>query len=376
MLTSLRMKGYRGFRDYGVEGLAHVNLLVGRNNCGKTSILEAVHLLASGADPEVLAQIAERRGEVVAASSSHEGYRSDGPPTPTCVHFFHGHEFGPDSEFRIHGSDHREEAVVQVKTIADLDQQQQQLFADYDKDLLQPPLVMVTTGRHDGSLTEPLAVTLTDEGALSQRPTVRYGRLRRARTEPLPPVEFISPDSLMPRSMSAMWNSVLTDGKESDVIAAMRILEPAIENIFFLSGATPYRFGGRSGILVAFRGTKRREPLGSHGDGMRRLLAIALALSQARGGILLIDEIDTGLHYSVMGDMWRLVVETAQQSDVQVFATTHSLDCVRGLAWLCDNYPALAKEVSVQKIEPTLEESVTLDAGELMVAVDQEIEVR
>jgi len=106
------------------------------------------------------------------------------------------------------------------------------------------------------------------------------------------------------------------------------------------------------------------------------MLAIALALIQARGGLLLIDEIDTGLHYSVMGDMWRLVVEAAQRSDVQVFATTHSLDCLRGLAWLCDNNPKLAENVSVQKIEPKLNESVAFSAGELIVAVDQEIEVR
>lgn len=109
---------------------------------------------------------------------------------------------------------------------------------------------------------------------------------------------------------------------------------------------------------------------------MRRMLSLALALIQARGGLLLVDEIDTGLHYSIMSDMWRLVVETAQRSDVQVFATTHNSDCVRGLAWLCDNDPSLAKEVSVQKIEPTLEESVAFGAGELIVAVDQEIEVR
>ena len=109
---------------------------------------------------------------------------------------------------------------------------------------------------------------------------------------------------------------------------------------------------------------------------MRRLLALSLSLVQSEGGILLVDEIDTGLHYSVMGDMWSLVAETARRRDVQVLATTHSSDCVRGLAWLCENHPDLGKEVSLQKIEPDLDEAVALNAEQIVLAVNQGMEVR
>ena len=95
-----------------------------------------------------------------------------------------------------------------------------------------------------------------------------------------------------------------------------------------------------------------------------------------KNGVLLIDEVDTGLHYSIMGDMWLLVVEAARQNNIQVFLTTHSLDCVRGLAWLCRNHPELGEEVSLQKIEANLNESVSLNADEIQIAVDQDLEVR
>ena len=61
MLTSLKLTGYRRFESYRLDGLTRVNLLVGRNNCGKTSILEAVDLVVAQGDPSVLRNAATRR---------------------------------------------------------------------------------------------------------------------------------------------------------------------------------------------------------------------------------------------------------------------------------------------------------------------------
>ncbi len=61
---------------------------------------------------------------------------------------------------------------------------------------------------------------------------------------------------------------------------------------------------------------------------MGRLLGVALALVNASDGVLLIDEIESGLHYTVQADMWRLIFRVAHRLNVQVFATTHSWDCI------------------------------------------------
>ena len=109
---------------------------------------------------------------------------------------------------------------------------------------------------------------------------------------------------------------------------------------------------------------------------MRRLFALSLALAQTEHGVLLVDEIDTGLHWAVMEDMWRLVVDTARKSSVQVFATTHSFDCIRGLAALVESCPEAAAEVSIHKIERALHKAVRFADDDIPAIVEQNIEVR
>lgn len=60
----------------------------------------------------------------------------------------------------------------------------------------------------------------------------------------------------------------------------------------------------------------------------RNLTRIVLAAATVPGGLVLVDEIENGLHHSVLPDVWRVVGKTAEAFDVQVFATTHSFECV------------------------------------------------
>jgi AAA15 family ATPase/GTPase len=69
-------------------------------------------------------------------------------------------------------------------------------------------------------------------------------------------------------------------------------------------------------------------PIPFMGDGIRRVLSIVLAIANAPGGVVLIDEVENGLHYSVMKDVWKAIALAARQFDVQVFATTHSWECI------------------------------------------------
>ena len=82
--------------------------------------------------------------------------------------------------------------------------------------------------------------------------------------------------------MSEMWNKVVKEGKEQDVVGAMQILDKSLKSIVFLSGEMPYRSESRGGIMLGFEGVQGRLPLGSYGEGMRRLLALALALDRQK----------------------------------------------------------------------------------------------
>ena len=173
-----------------------------------------------------------------------------------------------------------------------------------------------------------------------------------------------------------MWDKVTQEGKEADVVQALQIIEPRISDIRFLTGGG--RVSGRfAGILVELDGKPaERVPLGSFGDGLRRLLSLSIAMIQSAKGVLLIDEIDTGLHFSVMAKLWRFIIDAARTFDVQVFATTHSLDCLRGMAQLFEDFPEYGTEASLQRITTDLQESVTFSAHEIAIAMRQELEVR
>jgi predicted ATPase len=101
------------------------------------------------------------------------------------------------------------------------------------------------------------------------------------------------------------------------------------------------------------------------------MLAMAIAITHCKGGILLVDEIDTGLHYTVMAEMWKLIYNAAKELDVQVFATTHSYDCVYSLAPLCgpSNGEGGEDAITVQRIEMGKSKAVPYNETEIKTAV-------
>ena len=99
MIESLAVENYRSFESYRIDRLTTVNLLVGRNNCGNTSLLEAIDFVAAKGSLASLVRTAIRRNEMVAA------FDEDAlPPNeylPEMTHFFHGHAAGHESQFVI-----------------------------------------------------------------------------------------------------------------------------------------------------------------------------------------------------------------------------------------------------------------------------------
>ena len=107
---------------------------------------------------------------------------------------------------------------------------------------------------------------------------------------------------------------------------------------------------------------------------MIRIFGIALALENAKDGLLLIDEVENGLHYSVQPDVWRFLFQAATKLNVQVFATTHSYDCIKSFEGL--------RERRGRSVDPTRPEGRAdlrrriRQAHDLKIVVDGQIEVR
>jgi AAA15 family ATPase/GTPase len=122
-----------------------------------------------------------------------------------------------------------------------------------------------------------------------------------------------------------LWDGIALTGLEGEVINALRFIAPGVEGLKLVS--TPTSNGVRD-LVVNVASTDEPLPLHSLGNGMWRILGIALTLMNAKDGILLIDEFENGLYYSVQPDLWRFIFRLSRRLDVQVFATTHSWDCI------------------------------------------------
>jgi hypothetical protein len=111
-------------------------------------------------------------------------------------------------------------------------------------------------------------------------------------------------------------------GQEDVVLNALRQLEPRLSRLAMvvLTGGLP--------VIHGDIGLPKLVPLPDMGEGMARLASLVLAVGYAAGGAVLVDEIENGLHYSVLSRVWQVLSDAARQFDVQVFATTHSRECI------------------------------------------------
>ena len=369
MLQTLAIRGFRAFESYRLTNLARVNLVVGRNNCGKTSVLEAIELLVSGGHPAVFQDSALRRGEMGVPYAR----RVRGHPTDVS-HVFFGHEFDLGTCFELSSDDGRYTLSVRVRSLDEVgedseywDRRRKQWLQRGLFDPDEEPVPVLGLSIDGGPAGRQVSLPVLDDGTVPFEPYPRSIRNGAYGT----PVHFLTLESLAPASMRGMWDTVLAEGREAEIVDDMRLLEPDLDAIHFLTSG---RLG--NGILIGLRNGGRRLPIGTYGDGMRRLLALRLSFVGTANGFLLIDEIDTGLHWTIMEEMWQFVVELARKSNVQLFATTHSYDCIRGLGSLIQSRPDLKEEVSIQKVDTSLKQAVCLRGDQIKVAVEQDIEVR
>src|SRR5579872_1641950 len=98
MIQSIHIEGYRGFTDFEMNGLGRVNLLVGANNSGKTSVLEALFLLSSRGDTSAIWQVLSRRGERFVPGETDPRFGNQ--IELDLRHLFTGHEIHSGSKFQ------------------------------------------------------------------------------------------------------------------------------------------------------------------------------------------------------------------------------------------------------------------------------------
>ena len=138
--------------------------------------------------------------------------------------------------------------------------------------------------------------------------------------------EFVRSNTFMSDNAEMFDRIAMTD-LQQNLISALNIIDSRIRNINFLND--PFSATSSRVPIVVFEDSNTRYPLRSMGDGMNRLLSIILSMLNCKGGVLLIDEFENGLHYTTLCRLWQMIFKLANDLDIQVFATTHSNDCIR-----------------------------------------------
>ncbi len=141
---------------------------------------------------------------------------------------------------------------------------------------------------------------------------------------------WIGPELIPNVKIAKFWDQIALKDEEQTAIHAIQIaMDVDVERITMIGDDYP-RFRGRRPIVKI----KSHNPvsLKSLGNGAVRLFSTALAMTNCTNGFLLIDEVENGIHHSIQHQYWNMVLSIAKHYNIQIFATTHSIDCVKGFA--------------------------------------------
>ncbi|MDB9424321.1 AAA family ATPase [Microcystis aeruginosa CS-564/01] len=383
MLQSLKIEGFRGFQNFEMANLGRINLLVGKNNSGKTSILEAIQFLYAQ-NIDIFLETISYRGEF--------GWSESNLPSRTKVfeicHLFPRHEIIPSKEIIIIGSreSHQESVTISVKSIPI----QLSPFSDKNDDLNNDNIfddeewnqLLLSIGWSQSQ--KLIELELLANGTLA-RDSIRRRMASLSRISHKIGIDnkielkLLTPFSLTSFDMAALFDNIVLSPLEDLIIESLKIIEPKIERIAtvgFGKYSTANNLGVRGRFLIKIKNHDQPIPIGSLGDGFWRMLGLVLAMVNLENGILLVDEIDSGLHFTVMTDMWKVVWETAKKLNIQVFATTHSRDCWQSLGELITEEKITDNEITIQRIDKEKSQSVIFDPEEIVIAATSNLEVR
>ncbi len=352
MLKSLVIENFRCFPHFELSNLGRVNLLVGKNNSGKSSILESIKLLYSGGHLSDFAEIAVVRHEY--------DYDFKDSDAVEFSNFFFGRDPEDDSFFELtsiqeHSNNSDKLEKCGLRALVKL---------GYKPKLGQMHYEVIPEIRINEKVDKNPSFLLYGQDIKFikkySKKGVNSGKITR----------LVPPHSLVISEMIDLFENVELTEKEYLVYQALKSIDSGIERV------APTNRKGNASFRVKLYDCNRPVPIGSMGDGIWRMLGLALSIVNVKDGILLVDEIDTGLHYTAMDDMWKMIWQTANDLNVQVFATTHSNDCWKSLAELAGTLDEKSGGIAIHRIEKGHDRSITYNEKQMQIAAKRDIEVR
>ena len=278
MIERIMFENFRGLKRLELTDLKPITLISGKNNAGKSSILEGIFLVLDHVAPESFTKINRFRGLVSSGDSS----------TLWETSFY---QMDMQNSLRI--------SVTYAGAQALLEYERDDTFV--------PP-------EEGHFIVCPMCIVrnMTTSASPNTGPTMPFTQFINA------PIINGNSDSFI-----AEWIGKLElAGKKQHIIEIMKFIEPQINDLTTIVVNGSAQVFAKIGVQLL--------PLRLAGDGLNKLLFIVLSIAVNPRSIVLIDEIETGFHYSMYPQLWNTIAQTAYENACQIIATTHSYECIVG----------------------------------------------
>ena len=338
MLKNIIIQNYRGIKDLEIKDFKRINLLVGDNNSGKTSALEAIFALLSPTNPLALANIInKKRGEILINAKS-------GQETLDILSddFWNGmtsifNEKNTKNAISISSEDKTnksksKKAVLEisynqdsksfVKTNLIAESQKNFIFNFTSEDGKKTETGFSNvSGNHfsDPAIKKIFGLTVT---------SMLFAEPKRAND--------------IFRLLEQYCSSL---SKKQEILKILQNLEPNLTS-FDINNYIHCYFKGVNDVNDDYK-----LPINHLGDGIRSILATIVNIAKYSGGACLLDEIENGLHYKSQKLMWQQIFNVSKSANTQIFATTHSYEMIKSLVELCEDGIIDEKEIMLYSLD-------------------------
>lgn len=322
MLTELNIRNFRLYKNLQLKPLKRVNIVTGNNGTGKSSILEALFLIAGATNVSLVLALWNFRGETHVSPSVDTPFRS----------LFH--DLDPENviELSARGGFTGNSGTRKDRKLS-----------------ITPIVTPVISAAQTESAVRISGVNLNFVGPRSKGSGKFYwpdsASPRDAEQKPASPTNAVIErdpvdDLIMGYYFSPYhvetWVQVgqlLTEATKEkrldEIVSRMKIMDERIQSIVSLSEQ------GRPTIYVDIGG-KKLFPSSIMGAGFSHALSIILQAIVLKNGVLLIDEIEDGLHFSKMPNLLRFLLEISEINNLQIFIATHSEEVIRIFVEVCE----------------------------------------
>lgn len=365
-IDSLYVDNFKNFTNFTISKLARINLIVGKNNVGKSTLLEAISIYLSNGSEEWLRRLLASRGESIVVSRDEEEREKYIRERFLSLFKDRREDISKDNRIII-GVNMTDSVVLSQVYLAE--QSMLNVNGDYERKRLL--LTDEDLQETDDVDIHSIGLQVTKGKTNYVIPFSRSGLIFNNNIQFLCPFQYVHTSDFDKENNAALFDKVSLSPEEDFIIQALHIINKDIRKINFLDDDR--RRNSRIPV-VSLEGEEKRQRLSSMGDGINRILTIILSLLNCKNGVLLLDEFETGLHYSVQKQLWEIIFYLAEKLNIQVFVTTHSNDCIRSFSE--QNKEGQGMLVRLEQRNDRIV-SVVYDNGiEISYASDNDIELR